>query len=279
MSVVSKGKKVANLGLQWFRDIYRNRKLILDLANKDFKSRYAASYLGIIWAFVQPIVTVAIYILVFQLGFKAKPVRDVPYALWLVVGIVPWLFFQEALLSATNSLIEFSYLVKKVVFKISVLPMVKIISAFYVHIFFVGVAVLLYFAFGYTPHLYIIQVIYYTFAAVILVLGFSYITASMVVFFRDLGQIVSILLQFGMWLTPIMWNMDDLEWMTQGIHRFLKLNPMYYITNGYRDAFLNRVWFWERGTWSVYFWIFTIAIWLLGTMAFKKLEKHFADVL
>ena len=53
MSVVSKGKKVANLGLQWFRDIYRNRKLILDLANKDFKSRYAASYLGIIWAFVQ----------------------------------------------------------------------------------------------------------------------------------------------------------------------------------------------------------------------------------
>ena len=148
MSVVSKGKKVANLGLQWFRDIYRNRKLILDLANKDFKSRYAASYLGIIWAFVQPIVTVAIYILVFQLGFKAKPVRDVPYALWLVVGIVPWLFFQEALLSATNSLIEFSYLVKKVVFKISVLPMVKIISAFYVHIFFVGVAVILYFAFG-----------------------------------------------------------------------------------------------------------------------------------
>ena len=196
MSVVSKGKKVANLGLQWFRDIYRNRKLILDLANKDFKSRYAASYLGIIWAFVQPIVTVAIYMLVFQLGFKAKPVRDVPYALWLVVGIVPWLFFQEALLSATNSLIEFSYLVKKVVFKISVLPMVKIISAFYVHIFFVGVAVILYFAFGYTPHLYMIQVIYYTFSAVILVLGFSYITASMLVFFRDLGHILSILLQF-----------------------------------------------------------------------------------
>ena len=174
MSVVSKGKKVANLGLQWFRDIYRNRKLILDLANKDFKSRYAASYLGIIWAFVQPIVTVAIYILVFQLGFKAKPVRDVPYALWLVVGIVPWLFFQEALLSATNSLIEFSYLVKKVVFKISVLPMVKIISAFYVHIFFVGVAVILYFAFGYTPHLYMIQVIYYTFRSFFLYFFSSY---------------------------------------------------------------------------------------------------------
>ena len=229
MSVVSKGKKVANLGLQWFRDIYRNRKLILDLANKDFKSRYAASYLGIIWAFVQPIVTVAIYILVFQLGFKAKPVRDVPYALWLVVGIVPWLFFQEALLSATNSLIEFSYLVKKVVFKISVLPMVKIISAFYVHIFFVGVAVILYFAFGYTPHLYMIQVIYYTFSAVILVLGFSYITASMVVFFRDLGQIVSILLQFGMWLTPIMWNMDDLVDDTRNTPIFkIKSYVLYY---------------------------------------------------
>lgn len=279
MSIVSKCKKVLNLGLQWFRDIYRNRKLILDLANKDFKSRYAASYLGIIWAFVQPIVTVTIYILVFQLGFKAQPVRNVPYALWLVVGIVPWLFFQEALLSATNSLIEFSYLVKKVVFKISVLPMVKIISALYVHIFFVGVAIILYFAFGNTPHIYMIQVIYYTFAAVVLVLGFSYITASMVVFFRDLGQIVSILLQFGMWLTPIMWNIDDLEWMTPVIQRFLKFNPMYYITSGYRDAFLNKVWFWEKQTWTIYFWAATIVIWLLGTMTFKRLEKHFADVL
>ncbi len=267
------------LAFGWFRDVYRSRRLILDLANKDFKSRYAASYLGIIWAFVQPIVTVSIYILVFQVGFKQGMKRNVPFALWLTVGIVPYLFFQEALLSATNSLMEFSYLVKKVVFKISVLPMVKIISAAYVHLFFIALLIGIYLCFGMMPHLYMLQVFYYSFAAVVLVLGISYITASMVVFFRDLGQIVNILLQFFMWLTPIMWDVNDMDWLTPGIHRILKLNPIYYITSGYRDAFLDKVWFWEKGEWTLYFWAVTLLIGMAGTLAFKKLEKHFADVL
>ena len=93
---MGKLKKVQNLAVLWIRDVYRSRRLIFDLANKDFKSRYAASYLGILWAFVQPIVTVSIYILVFQVGFKQGMKRDVPFALWLTIGIVPYLFFQEA---------------------------------------------------------------------------------------------------------------------------------------------------------------------------------------
>lgn len=276
---MGKLKKAANLVSGWLKDVYRSRRLILDLANKDFKSRYAASYLGIIWAFVQPIVTVLIYILVFQVGFKQGLGREVPFALWLTIGIVPYLFFQEALLSATNSLLEFSYLVKKVVFKISVLPIVKIISAAYVHLFFIALTVIVYFCFGMKPHIYMIQVFYYSFAAIVLVLGLSYITSAMVVFFRDLGQIVNILLQFLMWLTPIMWSVEDMEWVTPAVHRFLKLNPVYYITSGYRDAFLNKVWFWEKGEWTVYFWIVAFLIAGAGTLTFKKLEKHFADVL
>lgn len=276
---MGKLKKAVNLVSGWLKDVYRSRRLILDLANKDFKSRYAASYLGIIWAFVQPIVTVLIYILVFQVGFKQGVGREVPFALWLTIGIVPYLFLQEALLSATNSLLEFSYLVKKVVFKISVLPIVKIISAAYVHLFFIALAVIVYLGFGMAPHIYMIQVFYYSFAAIVLVLGLSYITSAMVVFFRDLGQIVNILLQFLMWLTPIMWSVEDMEWVTPAVHRFLKLNPIYYITSGYRDAFLNKVWFWEKGEWTVYFWIVAVLIAGVGTLTFKKLEKHFADVL
>lgn len=276
---MGKLKKVQSLAVLWIRDVYRSRRLIFDLANKDFKSRYAASYLGILWAFVQPIVTVSIYILVFQVGFKQGMKRDVPFALWLTIGIVPYLFFQEALLSATNSLMEFSYLVKKVVFKISVLPIVKIISATYVHLFFIGLTVVVYFCFQMPAHIYMVQVFYYSFAAIVLVLGLSYITASMVVFFRDLGQIVNILLQFFMWLTPIMWDVNDMDWVTPGIHRFLKLNPVYYIISGYRDTFLDRIWFWEKGEWTVYFWAVALLIAMLGALTFKKLEKHFADVL
>lgn len=270
---------IINKGLLWFRDMIANRRLIINLANKEFRMRYAASYLGIFWAFVQPIVTITIYIVVFQLRFNAAPVRGVPYSLWLVIGMVPWLFFQEALMSATNCLLEFSYLVKKVVFKISVLPIVKIIPAVYIHAFFVGLAVIVYLCFGKTPHIYMLQAIYYTFAAVVLTLGLSFITASMVVFFRDLSQIVNILLQFGMWLTPVLWDVEGMSFVTPFIHRILKLNPVYYITSGYRDAFLDKVWFWEKGTWTIYFWVLTLAIGAVGTFTFKRLEKHFADVL
>ena len=94
------------------------------------------------------------------------------------------------------------------------------------------------------------------------------------VFFRDLGQIVSIFLQFGMWLVPIMWPLTMISPKWQYI---IKLNPMYYITDGYRDAFYNHVWFWEKPGQTLYFWI--IAILIIGTTMFKKLEKHFADVL
>lgn len=274
--MIAKMKK----GLQWFIDLYANRRLIIDLANKDFKMRYAASYLGAIWAFIQPIVTVTIYILVFQFGLRVAPSADgVPYALWLVAGMVPWLFFFEALLSATNSLLEFSYLVKKVVFKISVLPIVKILTALYVHAFFIVVGIVVFFLFGYPLTISIIQVVYYTFAATALVLGLSYITASLVVFFRDLGQIVNIILQFLMWLTPILWKLEDVDVIPANMHWILKLNPVYYIVSGYRDAFIYGTWFFEKPTWTIYFWCFVLVTGVLGIVTFKRLEKHFADVL
>ena len=121
-------------------ELFQSRHLIWKLAKNDFKKRYAGSYLGAVWAMVQPVVTVLVYWFVFEVGFRSpgtNEVLKVPFLLYLVAGIVPWFFFQDALTGGTNSLLEYSYLVKKVVFKISVLPIVKIISAMFVHIFFV----------------------------------------------------------------------------------------------------------------------------------------------
>lgn len=128
----------------------------------DFKTKYAGSYLGIVWAFIQPIVTILVYWFVFSVGLKAGTVSDYPFVLYLVSGIIPWFFFQDALNGGTNALIEYNYLVKKVVFKISILPIVKIISALFVHVFFVAFALLLCACYGYTPSLYTLQIIYYS---------------------------------------------------------------------------------------------------------------------
>lgn len=262
--------------MQVTADIIKNYKLIFNLSKNDFKTRYASSNLGAIWNFVQPIVTVMIYVFVFQYGFKAVPVSNVPYVLWLVAGIIPWFFFNEALLGATNSLIEYTYLVKKIVFKIDILPMVKIVAAAFVHIFFIFIGLFLYFINGERFDIHIIQIVYYSFCTVVLSVGLAYFTSAVVVFFRDLGQIVNIVLQFGMWLTPIMWQVDILS---PRLQKIMKLNPMYYITDGYRDAFYNDVWFWEKPLRTIYFWILAIVIYVVGTVVFKKLEKHFADVM
>ena len=258
-------------------EFYQNRKLIWTLAKNDFRTKYAGSYLGIIWAFVQPVVTVMVYWFVFGVVRQGAP-KAVPFVLWLVCGLVPWFFFQEALVQSTNALIEYSYLVKKVVFKISILPLIKVIASLFVHIFFVAFTLVLFCCYGYFPDLYVIQLLYYSFCAFALVLSMAYITSAVVVFFRDLTHLITILLQIGIWMTPIMWDLNMLA-NHPLLMKVFKLNPMYYIVSGYRDTFLMKNWFWEHAGWTIYFWVFTILCFLFGGWVFKRLRIHFADVL
>lgn len=262
-------------------ELYRNRQLILKLSKNDFKTRYAGSYLGIIWAFIQPIVTILVYWFVFEKGLKAggilsKEGIEVTFVLWLSAGLIPWFFFSEALNNATNALLEYSYLVKKVVFKISILPIIKIISALFVHAFFVLFLLILCACYGYYPDIYTLQVVYYSFCMFIFVLALSYATSAIVIFFRDLSQIINIILQIGMWVTPIMWQVSIISEESQ---KFFKLNPMYYIVDGYRQALFYKDWFWEHPWMTLYYWGLTAIIFVFGTIIFKRLKPHFADVL
>ena len=129
-------------------ELYQNRRLIWKLSKNDFKKRYAGSYLGIVWAMVQPVITVVMYWLVFEKAFGNKSEMlttglEVPYVLYLTAGLVPWFYFNEALTNATMALLEYNYLVKKVVFKISILPIIKIIAATFIHAFFACVLLLM----------------------------------------------------------------------------------------------------------------------------------------
>lgn len=261
-------------------NVYENRRLVLKLAKNDFKTRYAGSYLGAVWAFIQPIVTIMVYWFVFSVGMKASTgPEQMPFVLFLVSGMVPWFFFSDSLNGGTAALLEYNYLVKKVVFNISVLPVVKILSAFFVHCFFIVITILLYLGYGRMPDIYYLQILYYTFCVIVLVLGLCYATSAIVIFFRDLTQIINIGLQVGVWLTPIMWYADGMLATHPLILKILKLNPMYYVVSGYRDAFYKKQWFWECPGWTVYFWIFAITCFLLGNWIFRRLRIHFADVL
>ena len=119
-------------------NMIKNFKIVMNLAVSDFKKRFVGSYFGIIWMFVQPLATVLVYTLIFQVGFKSvPPVPGVSYVIWLIPGIIPWFYFQDSILQGTQVLYEYNYLVKKIVFNVEMLPLVKLISVFLSHICFV----------------------------------------------------------------------------------------------------------------------------------------------
>ena len=234
-------------------EIYRNRRLVFSLAKNDFKTKYAGSYFGTVWAFIQPIVTICVYWFVFGLALRNGSDKGVPFVLWLIAGLIPWFFFQEGLTGGTNALLEYNYLVKKVVFNIRILPVVKVFSAVFVHCFFVVIVLVIYTCMGYPPSLYALQLVYYSFCIFMLILAVTYMTSAAVVFFRDLSQIINIALQVGVWVTPIMWDFNDLG-LGGILQKILKLNPLFYIVQGYRDSLINKVAIWDHPVLTLYFW-------------------------
>lgn len=258
------------------RTIFQSHQLIFNLAKNDFKAKYASSFLGIVWAFVQPLITVLVFWFVFQMGFKSAPINDVPYILWFIPAYVPWIYFSDILNSSASCMLEYNYLVKKVRFDVEILPVIKIVSAIFVHMFFIAFIFAIY-AFYKVPFSFFnMQAFYYTFALTVLGFGLSMFISSISVLFKDFVQVINIILQIGFWAIPIFWNPDTMEpWVLS----ILKFNPMYYIVSGYRDCFIYRIPFWEHPIYSLYFWGVTIVVLIVGLTLFIRLRPHFADEL
>lgn len=252
------------------------KKMLISLAKNDFRAKYAGSALGAIWAFISPVITILIYWFVFQVAFQNGPVNNMPYVIWLVSGVVPWFFISEGWGGATGVFIDYSYLVKKVVFDIDMLPAVRVSSAFFVHLFFVVLTFIISAAYGFLPGLLHLQILYYMAAAFILTLALGRITATLTVFARDIGNIVGVMVQFGFWLTPIFW---DINAIPEGLHIIFKLNPIYYITEGYRDIFVYNAGFWQKPILTLYFWAVVAVLLIAGNIIFKRLRPHLADMI
>jgi ABC-type polysaccharide/polyol phosphate export permease len=258
------------------------KKLLSDLeflwqfSLDDFKKKYAGSVGGVVWAVFQPLFTVLLYWFVFQVGLKSGSVTEVPFILWLIAGLLPWLYFSETVNSSVPALSEYSYLVKKVRFNINILPMIKIVSGLLVHGVLIGVMIAMYGCYGFGLSIYYVQIFFYLIYIMLLMAGALYLLCSLYVFFKDIIQIVGIFFQFAFWTTPIVWSLDI---MSPTLQKILQISPFYYFVNGYRDCFVNHVWFWERGWANLYYWTLTLLILAFGLNTFKKCKPHFADVL
>lgn len=253
-----------------------NINLFKDLVLNDFKSRYASSTFGAFWAYVLPLVNLIVMWYVFQVGLRNGNIDNVPFIVWFAPASLAWTFCAETLSSTTSCLKEYGYLVSKVSFNITTIPIIKVISNSIVHIFFLFFLLLLNKYYGIHLTVYNLQIFYYFICMFFFLIGVGFIVSSMYLFFSDIQSLVNIIIQIGFWITPIVWNVNDMSIDTQTI---VKLNPMYYIVMGYRDSLFNNVWFWDKPWLTIYYWTITLCTVFFGYKLFCKLKPQFADLL
>ena len=255
---------------------FGQRSLILAMAKREVAAQNVGSLLGFIWTFIHPLVLIFVFWFVFSVGFKVKPMSDVPFVVWLTAGMAPWFLFSQIVTASVGTVIANANLIKKTVFPSEILPVVNVASTLVTHLVFL---VLLFFLLVFQQisfSMYALQFIYYLFCLCVLTLGIGWIVSALNVFLRDIGQLVGGVIQVGFWATPIFW---DIQIMPLKAQLILKLNPMFYIVQGYRDSFIYQRGFWHYPYLTLYFWTVTLFILVVGIVVFKRLKPQFADVL
>lgn len=263
---------IANL----IQKIAQNRYMIKVMALREIKNRYAGSIIGLFWSVIHPIIMVFIYWFVFSLGFKMKPANNIPFVVWFFCAYVPWSTFSEMLGSTTGSVVAHSALIKRTLFPSETFPFIYVVSSGISHIIMLiilgGMLVLNGISFSF----YNLQFFYYWGVMTIFMIGLGWLFSGLNVFLRDTHQLVSVFLQVWFWATPIFWT---LEMIPEKLHFFLKLNPMFYIIEGYRDSFLYHRPFWDNPGFGLYYVGIALLVFVIGGGVFRKFKSEFADVL
>lgn len=254
--------------------IYRHQALICPLAWRDLQSRYAGTLAGILWTFAHPVAVITVFYFVFAIGFRSQGAGSMPFILWFVSGFVPWLFFNEALTSITDSVVRNAHFIKKTVFPSEVLAVVHLTASLVPHGVFTVLLVAMLAYYHVVFHLSMFLVIYFVLCMCVLVIGLGWLLSAMQVFYRDISHGLGIGLNLLFWVTPIVWSPDNLPEQYRPILRY---NPLGYIIQGYRDVMVSHQ-LPDVGQ-TVFFWCVAIFFFLTGAYVFGRLKPEFADVI
>lgn len=263
--------------MEFIKSIINNRKLIWQLGRNDFKNRFASTSLGSIWGFLQPFVFMFTYVIVFEKILKTNSGGDVPYTVWFLPGMAIWQWLNDSIMSASTSIRNYSYLVKKVVFPVDTIPMISIVASSFVGLFLVIVAVVVCMFFGYMPN--VLKLIYVLVATYAFVIAFSRFTSAVTTIVPDFSNLLGIAMQLFFWFTPIIWNLSMLS-NHSAVLNLIKCTPFTYLITAFREVFIQESIISENNfIFSIVFWFITIIMFVWGNSVFKRNKKDFADVL
>jgi lipopolysaccharide transport system permease protein/teichoic acid transport system permease protein len=250
--------------------------MITAMVIREIKSRYVGTFGGLLWSVINPLMMILVYWLVFSVGFKVQPSGNVPFIVVFLCGLMPWLTFSEAMTTSTNALIANAHLVTKTVFPTEILPIVYLLASLITHGIMLIVLVIVLLMNKISLSIYNFQFLYYLFALSMFALGLGWISSAANVFWKDVGHGFGVVLNMWFWLTPIVW---DVGIMPQKYQYIIKLNPLYYIVEGYRSSFIYHLPVWHNYRLAIYFWIVCLSVFFCGVFVFRKLKPEFTEVL
>lgn len=263
--------------MEFIKSVIKNRKLIWQLGKNDFKNRFASTSLGSIWGFLQPFVFMFTYVIVFQYILKTGSSGNDPYIVWFLPAMAIWQWLSDSIMSASTSIRNYSYLVKKVVFPVDIIPMVSIVASSFVGLFLVVIATIVCIIFNRIPN--VLELIYVIFATYCFIIAFTRFTSAVTTVVPDFSNLLGIAMQLFFWFTPIIWNLSMLN-NHQKILTILKCTPFTYLVTAIREVFIEGSIITDNHfMFTIVFWIITIIMFIWGNSVFKRNKKDFADVL
>ncbi len=261
----------------FLRKLYLQRSLIRSFVIRDLKARYIGSFMGFFWSVIHPIVLLVSYTFVFSVIFGMRPLPDSgtsKFWVFLFCSILPWLFFQDTLQRSSTVVIDNANLVTRTLFPAEILPLTTLLAGLVNHIigFVILLAVILFTAGKISVFMLLVPL--YLACMMLFTLGISWLVAGLNVFVRDVSQVLSVILTFWFWFTPIFYSPDRFP---QGLAFLLTLNPMAHIVTGYRDCLL-RMRMPDLGVLALLAAV-SFLVFVAGGLFFRHTKREFADVL
>jgi len=254
-----------------FKNLYQYRELLKTSVKKEIRGKYKNSFLGVIWSFLNPMLQIIVYAIVFPLILQNKQEN---YVIFLCAGLIPWNFFSTAISRAAFTMVENGNIIKKVYFPREILP-ISLVTSEVVNFLISTIIILgfvLFSGLGITKYIIFYPIILV--AQYLIILAISFIVSSITVYFRDLQHFIGVVLQLLFYATPIVYASESIP---ANFAWILKINPMTSIIDGYRAIFYNQT----MPNLSAIGIIIVIGILgcSIGYMIFKKLQKGFAEEL
>ncbi|USK38644.1 ABC transporter permease [Cytobacillus firmus] len=260
--------------------------LVRRLSVYEVKSANRNNYLGILWEIINPMIQIAIYWFVFGYGILSASGRGkvdmdgqlIAYFPWMLSGMVLWFFVNQAITQGSKSVYTRINMVSKMSFPMSVIPTYVIFSKLYQHLMLLAVVLVIFQFLGFPINIYYLQLPYFMLATVIFLVAFALITSTLTTIVRDFQMLIQSLVRILIYLSPFLWPPYDLK--PDIIPLIMKLNPIYYLAEGYRASILGLAWYpIENWEYTLYFWGITILLLIFGSILHVKFRDRFVDFL